>query len=505
MRSKYFMKILSLVLFIAAVVSAAAACSAKEQKTKVSEETASDTSGNINVPEDAEAIVERLYGSTKYEGETVRILCPEAGTTWCRFISDTANEVWFEDAGSDVLQRAVYERNTKTENLLGITISPVWESGDNAISERVNRDVTAGVDEYDTALMTLGNSMTAAQNGNTLNFNDISTFNPSHEWWDAQFIKDCTLFGENLYAVAGAINIMDDCSVGVLVFNKDLLEFNNCADPYQQVFDGTWTVDAMMADARACTRDLNGDTEYDDNDSWGIGTYGNGIIFGMHGFDSGIARMNKEGIPTIIGNTEKNIEMCRYWFDNVTHSDCLYNQGVNGEESYENLFYNGQLAFFVGNLTPRTELREMEDEYGILPEAKYNAEQEKYTSSCETGWFTDYLIPKSCSKPEPVASCLEVMSGYSVNTVDESLHEIVFDSKLARDEQSRRILKIVQETISFDWSGIGEWAAIGGMGINLCFAGMPQGAAFTLASSLASVIDSAQESLDSFIEKFDCG
>ena len=155
---------------------------------------------------------------------------------------------------------------------------------------------------------------------------------------------------------------MDDCSVGVLVFNKDLLEFNNCADPYQQVFDGTWTVDAMMADARACTRDLNGDTEYDDNDSWGIGTYGNGIIFGMHGFDSGIARMNKEGIPTIIGNTEKNIEMCRYWFDNVTNSDCLYNQGVNGEESYENLFYNGQLAFFVGNLTPRTELREMEDE-----------------------------------------------------------------------------------------------------------------------------------------------
>ena len=505
MTNKNLVKLISLFLTAVMVVPFVASCTKDEVKP------GSDTTPQSTAPvldpddENADAVVERLYGSTKYEGETVRILCPEAGTTWCRFISDTANEVWFEDAGSDVLQRAVYERNTKTENLLGITISPVWESGDNAISERVNRDVTAGVDEYDTALMTLGNSMTAAQNGNTLNFNDISTFNPSHEWWDAQFIKDCTLFGENLYAVAGAINIMDDCSVGVLVFNKDLLEFNNCADPYQQVFDGTWTVDAMMADARACTRDLNGDTEYDDNDSWGIGTYGNGIIFGMHGFDSGIARMNKEGIPTIIGNTEKNIEMCRYWFDNVTNSDCLYNQGVNGEESYENLFYNGQLAFFVGNLTPRTELREMEDEYGILPEAKYNAEQEKYTSSCETGWFTDYLIPKSCSKPETVASCLEVMSGYSVNTVDESLHEIVFDSKLARDKQSRRILKIVQETISFDWSGIGEWAAIGGMGINLCFAGMPQGAAFTLASSLASVIDSAQESLDSFIEKFDCG
>lgn len=180
-------------------------------------------------------------------------------------------------------------------------------------------------------------------------------------------------------------------------------------------------------------------------------------------------------------------------------------QGVNGEVSPEDMFYNGQLAFYVGNLTRRTELREMEDEYGILPEAKYNVEQEKYTSACETGWFTDYLIPKSCSKPEVVAACLEVMSGYSVNTVDESLHEIVFDSKLARDEQTRRILKIVQETISFDWGGIGEWAAIGGMGISPCFASMPQGSTFTLASSLASVIDSAQEALDSLIEKFDRG
>ena len=32
---------------------------------------------------------------------------------------------------------------------------------------------------------------------------------------------------------------------------------------------------------------------------------------------------------------------------------------------------------------------------------------------------------------------------------------------------------------------------------------MPQGASFTLASNLASVIDSATESLDSMIQKFE--
>lgn len=90
------------------------------------------------------------------------------------------------------------------------------------------------------------------------------------------------------------------------------------------------------------------------------------------------------------------------------------------------------------------------------------------------------------------------MCGYSVNTVDESLHDIVFDSKLARDEESRRILKTIQDTVSFDWNEIGNWA----FNINSCFS-MPQGASFTLASNLASVIDSATESLDSMIQKFE--
>ena len=83
-------------------------------------------------------------------------------------IGENASEVWFEDAGSDVLQRAVYERNRKTQNLLGIEIKPVYTGS-------VNDDVTAGIDEYDVALIPLGDSMVVAQNGNTLNFNNIST------------------------------------------------------------------------------------------------------------------------------------------------------------------------------------------------------------------------------------------------------------------------------------------------------------------------------------------
>lgn len=95
------------------------------------------------------------------------------------------------------------------------------------------------------------------------------------------------------------------------------------------------------------------------------------------------------------------------------------------------------------------------------------------------------------------AACLEVMSGYSVDTLDDSLHTILFGSKLTRDQESRKVLTMISDTISFDWAGIGGW----NNGLGACFE-MRQGSSFTLASSLASTVDSAQEGLNAMLDAF---
>ena len=347
------------------------------------------------------------------------------------------------------------------------------------------------------AFLSLANALTAAQGGTTMNFNNTETFDPTHKWWDEKFIKECTLYNEDLYAVAGALNIWDDCSNNCYIFNKDLLEKYDVDSPYDSVFDGTWTLDTLVEDIKKLTVDVNGDQDFDENDNWGIGTYGNGVRFALCGFDGGIAKMAEEGYPEIVCNNETTIQKCKDWFDKVTNSDCLYNQGVNGTTSYEDLFEQGQLGFGMTNLTHPFKLRNMSDEYGILPEPKYNTEQQDYTSTVNTAFFTAYVLPKNCQDPNMAAACLEVMSGFSVDTLDDSLHTILFGSKLTRDQESRKILTIISETISFDWSGIGDW----NNGLAACFE-MRQGSSFTLASSLASTVDSAQTGLDSMLESF---
>lgn len=497
---KKITKIGALFLALTMFAGMAVACDDDSEKKNPSE-TSTETSAGGDTAEGADALVEELYGKYKeeYDGQKLRILAISPGEHWYTHISENANEVWFEDAGSDVFQKAIYERNYKTQKLLGIEISePVWGGGGDAVSDRVMQDATAGIDEYDLALLPLGNAIVNAQNGCLLNFNDMTTFDSTHEWWNEQLVNDCTLFGEKLYTISGAINIWDDCSTNVLVFNKDLLELNNSTIPYQNVFDGTWTVDEFATRIHAVTKDLNGDQEFDEEDSWGCGTYGTGILFGLQGFGSGVARMGSEGVPEITANTEENIEKCKKWFDDISNSECYYENGVNGDEMYENLFKNGQIGFALTNLTHPFTLRDMEDDYGILPLPKYNTDQANYASSLNTAFCTSYVIPKTCNDPEMAAACLEVMSGYSVNTLDRSLHEILFESKLTRDAESREILDIVQETISLDWGSVGDWTG----GIGACFA-LHQGQSFNMASTIASYIDVAQTGLDDMLAKFD--
>lgn len=460
------------------------------------------TSGETS-PADAEgevtaaSLAESLYGDYDFKGAKLRILAIEAGNLWYSNISDTANEVWFEENSSDVLERSIYERNRKTEELLNVEITPVWGGAADKTREMVDAAALTAQDDFDLAMTSLAELMTSASNGYLLNLNDIQAFDSDHTWWNENFVDNITLFGTDLYVIAGAINIWDDCSNNVLVFNKDYLESYNCDDPYQQVFDGTWTIDNQRATMQKSTQDLNGDGEMDDSDGWGCAGIGILLYNGMFGCDTTITHMTSEGVPEIVCNTADHINKVQAFFDTVMNSDAFYEQGIAGETSYLELFEKGQSGMMYANLATLFTLRNMEDEYGVLPLAKYNEQQENYAGSVNGSMYTVYGIPKNCTDPEMAAVCLETMSAYSVGTLDKNLHEILFETKLTRDKESREVLEILKGTISFDWSYVGDWRG-NLVGIYDIKSGWP----FTLASKIEAEYESANARLDEMIDNF---
>lgn len=490
-----------MVFILAAAMTAAvgASCSDENTNKDPAQTGGAETNADASGKSESEQLVEELYGIRKkdYSGRLFRIIASEE--CWGSTVGNNANEVWFEDAGSDLLQKSIYERNHKTEELLGITITPVWEKNSDVISERVVRDNDAGVDEYDAVNITLALAMSCAQNGSAINLLQCQTFDESHPWWSQTFVNECTLFGTQLYPIAGAINYGDDLSNRMMVFNQDFLTKYGCGDPYQYVFDGTWTIENMMAMAQKCTQDVNGDGEMDENDDWGVGSGGMTLYDNLVGMDTAVSKLGEDGYPVILSKNEDHVTKVEYFFKNIIDTDYMYYGGITGsaDVDYMQVFSNSQLAFGFVMLGSSITLRGMDDYCGVLPMPKYNEEQEKYTSGVNTLWFTTYIIPKSCTDPDYAAACLEVMSGYSVDTLDYNLNEVIFQSKVARDENARKCFDIIKDTMSFDWSFIGSWRG------NLASAyELKYGYSFTLASRVESAYDAAQENLDAMIDSF---
>lgn len=495
MTHKKLTKLLAIGLVAVMAVMSFASC---DGGSSDGDETSAQTGDNVVNEDDPEGeLVETLYGKYDYDGQKFRILALGAGDQWYTAISDTANEVWFEESGSEVLQRSIYERNKATEKLLNVEITPVWGGGGDQVIEKVNQAALAAQDDFDAAFASLAGLMTSASNGNLLNFNDFEEFDSDHSWWNEKFVDNITIFGTDLYVAAGAINIWDDCSNNAIIFNKDYFEYYNCDDPYQQVFDGTWTIENQRATIQKCTQDTNGDGDMDDSDNWGIAGIGILLYNGMFGLDTGITELNSEGVPELICMTEEHLTKVQAFFDVVMNSEGFYEQGIPGETAYQDLFINGQSGMMYSNLISLFGLREMEEEYGILPLAKYNEEQAEYTGSVNSEIYTCYGIPKSCNDPQMAIVCLETMSGYSVNTLDKSLHDILFESKLTRDKESRQILQIIKETISFDWAYVGDWR-----GILVGIYDFKSGWDFTLASKLEAEYTAAETRLEEMINNF---
>ena len=255
-------RLLSLILAALTVSVTLASCvgqTGEDETTAGAETTVGD--------ETPDELVRQIYGERDYGGRKLRILAVGAGAQWYNLIGSEANEVWFEDAGSDLLQKSVYERNKSSEQLLNMEIVPMWCNSSQEVREKVVSAALANIDDFDVSFASLPEQMTAAANGALLNLNDYDSFDGTHSWWNEKFVKNITLFGTDIYVIAGAINIWDDCSIEALIFNKDYIERHGCDDPYQMVFDGEWTIDNQRVLMKQCTADVNGDQDMDDADN----------------------------------------------------------------------------------------------------------------------------------------------------------------------------------------------------------------------------------------------
>ncbi len=396
-----------------------------------------------------------------------------------------------EEITGESINDAIFERNLKIENKYGITINSILSPVSECINA-VKSSVLSGDDDYDLAEFGLLPSFSAGLNGLLYNVNDLPNIDTSMPWWNQNSITETKVNGKN-YFLIGCSDLVAFDSLGVLFFNKELAAENKIDDLYQIVYDGKWTYDKMLEYCLKVSRDLDGNSVFDEKDMYGLAINSYAALTFTYG--AGTRFVDPETLK--FGFSEKFIDffekLCKLPLDNsVMYGE---NYGTNRVTYMKSAFEENRVLFYNEMLNRTSMLRNMEKDFGILPMPKSDESQEEYTSFCHQTSSASIIVPLTASDVDRTSRILEDMTYESMLSVYPTYIETNVKTKYLRDEDSPKMVDIIINGIHFDIT------MVSGSSLPNDLRSMLTSSSTAIASTLASKKQSYDEQLAQLLDQ----
>ncbi len=398
-----------------------------------------------------ETTVEEVLGFAKEDNgnRTITILTNSA----------TAYEFNTDSENGDIVNDAVFKKDSMVEEYLGIEINLILESGiyqnRKAFNEKVTNDWASGDATYDLINNVLTVTLPLSQQGVFVNVNDLQYTNLEQPWYIADMTENYGIKGK-LYGILSDHTLSLYKDLSVVYFNVDLFqERKSDVNLYDIVRSGDWTLDKFLEVASDMASDLNGDGQYDtDIDQFAY--FGESVPNGtwMTALDIDIIDMNNDGSYTYYGLTER--------LDDAYSKLAYFHTSVPGVKNIDSAskgggkypprdtFAEGRVAMMTNYIYATEHIREMDDDYGIVPIPKYDKDQENYITQIGTSTST-FFIPQTQKDLDLIAKFIECEAYFGYSEVSPVYYEAALKAKYAADPNMGQMLDIVREnaTISF--------------------------------------------------------
>ena len=94
-------------------------------------------------------------------------------------------------------------------------------------------------------------------------------------------------------------------------------------------------------------------------------------------------------------------------------------------------------------------LRDMEDDYGVLPLPKFDEKQKTYVTNV-SGAGTMVVMPKSAKELDIIGPVTDAMAAASFDMITPSLYDVIASTKNVRDEQSSQMVQMIIRNRVYD-------------------------------------------------------
>jgi hypothetical protein len=386
------------------------------------------------------------------------------GGNW---VTPNPRELVAESENGDPINDIVYKRNMTVSEKYGVEFEMVPTNSEKSMLDKAAK---AGDDLYDATLMYNNNAPSVMSANLLLDTNQLPYINFDKPWWDPA-IKETSILGRNFF-LAGDIMILDKESVNVFFFNKKLMLDLGMDFPYKYVLDGTWTYAKLDEYIKEGSADLNGDGKLKpDDDRFGLSIFNDTMHALFVGGGGLLAKNGSDGIPQPTFCDAASIELMDKIADVLYQKEYITNYHTNGAGNIDEMkqsFFDGRILILWGRLFVLDALRNMEDDFGILPMPKKSETQTRYYSDVNSYTGAMLGVPISVADPERTSIILEALAAESRYTLFPVYYDITLQRKYTRDEESGAMLDIIFETTVYDSGAAYNFGTIWGAMSDIC-------------------------------------
>ena len=457
-------KLTAILLAMLMVVPALAGCSQSTENAGSDADAQSSgqtqaTPGSVDdasEPEEPERLYADVPADADFGGANFNILCSsnaEYGTV--------KDDFFAEEITGEAINDARFNRNATVGDQLNVKIEPFdAEVGSGAGQTLITQDVKSGTGAYDLAFCCGYATSTLSTNNYLANIKNIPYINLEAPWWDQVANRDLQIL-DQLFYTTGDISTADNDATYCIMFNKGLITNYNLQNPYELVDNDVWTMDNFINMASQVHQDTNGNGQVDRDDLFGAMIWDDSMMGIVNCTGAKCCTVNDQGLLELTLYSETTVDAVTKFLEFAIQKDVAdAYQRTNWDDTWLVTKFSANETLFLMQLIQIVpKMREMENDFGILPYFKYVETQDNYYTTIGS-WHSVFMcVPNSGIDLNRTGIVTECLANEGLYGLTEAYYEKTLVGKTTRDAESAAMLDIIFANRVYD---MGWYFAIGG-------------------------------------------
>lgn len=432
-----YSKFLCLILAVVLLLSALVACESADEETTT------------------DAAVESTETETEKEATPTAVDKKDYGAEFYLSILDDVNPpkyYWVEEGEGDAMSEAVFARQQKVIDWLGVEIVFSNAGDHNNYITPFKTAVKNKDGSVDTLLSHVNTGVAGLVSESYLrNIDDMPGINLDEDYWNMDFMDSLAIAG-NHYLGFSNFNLL---YTHVLAFNKTMMDqyadsFD--ASVYDMVRDYTWTLDQMIEIINLVYIDTTADGKTTD-DTFGLaGRQWVPWVGFMQACDIKLVDLDDAGMYKISVMSDKNKDKTSALVDKLTELSKSNSAYLDYQTTSVTSvpFTSGRVLMFLESTYGLVSFLDHDISFGVLPYPMWDEAQKDTCGYRSLQWGGYICIPTFLTNDVMVGETLDVLAFYS-DDVTITFYEKMLGKQVADVPDDKQMLDIIWDSVCTDF------------------------------------------------------